>query len=143
MHIVTWGVTVYNLLLRVRASQDRRRLHILLIAFVTVLFVTGTIAFSGSSKLIELMFVDNRNYPSGPSGWWIDVGQFTSWIVLSDAGYYFSEALADGLLVSDVVLEFNCGHLLIYVAAISYLGSLGQELLHYDRSCDSLPLRSG
>lgn len=99
-------MTVYHLCQRLRTADSGHRINTFFLVFVTVLLGTGTVAFAGSTKLIELMFVDNRNYPSGPSGWWIDVGQFTSWIVLSDAGYYFSEALADGLLVSDVALDF-------------------------------------
>lgn len=102
IHVITWGVTVYYLAQRLRTATTGRRLNMFFIGFVTTLLFTGTVAFAGSAKLIELMFIDNRNFPDGPGAWWEDVGQNTQWIVISNAGYYFSEALADMLLVSDV-----------------------------------------
>lgn len=74
----------------------------LLLAYISVLFVAGTLMFTSLTKLTELAFVNNREYPGGPVTWYNMVGGFDSWTTMEDVAYFIAEILSDGLLVRNL-----------------------------------------
>jgi hypothetical protein len=122
--------------------KSHRRTNIFLLGFSTVLLATGSAVFAVSTKVLELMFVDNRNYPGGPALWYVEVGQTTSWIVASNAAYFFSEMFADGFLVSfAVIFQPMCGS--VGSPASPHLDCVEPKLLGHDSSHDHVPLYHG
>ena len=72
-----------------------------LVAFVLVMFVTGTVNFACNTRMTQLMFINNRGFPGGPMAWF-----FTNYAMdtntAGNAGYVIANFFADALLVSAI-----------------------------------------
>ncbi|KZT08019.1 uncharacterized protein LAESUDRAFT_698085 [Laetiporus sulphureus 93-53] len=68
------------------------------LTFITVIFILGTFFMGANDKFTQLAFVENRNYPGGPSKYendmfWIPVDE------LGNVSFVIGNWLMDGLLV--------------------------------------------
>ncbi len=71
-----------------------------LVAFVLVMFVTGTVNFACNTRMTQLMFINNRAFPEGgPMGWFI-ANYAIDTNTAGNAGYIVANFFADALLVS-------------------------------------------
>ncbi|EIN05445.1 hypothetical protein PUNSTDRAFT_122359 [Punctularia strigosozonata HHB-11173 SS5] len=121
IHVCIYCITAYFVLQR----KIAKRTNMFLFLLITVLLGTGSTVFAASTKLLELMFVDNRNYPGGVNSWYEDVGQTTSWIVLSNAAYFFSEMFADGFLLHRCWIVWNKNYWVMILPSLMYLYLMG------------------
>lgn len=72
----------------------------LLLAYIVALFIAGSLMFMSLTKLTELAFVNNREYPGGPVNWYnVGGGGYDVWTTIEDVAYFIAEILSDGLLV--------------------------------------------
>ena len=69
-----------------------------LIAYVCLLFATGTLNLACNSRMIQLEFIDNRNFPGGPNAWLL-VFYSDGINTTGNAAYIVANFLAVGLLV--------------------------------------------
>lgn len=69
-----------------------------LVGFIFLLFLMGTINLACNTKMNQLMFIDNRDFPGGPNAWFFT--NYNSGInTAGNAAYIIANFLADGLLV--------------------------------------------
>ena len=76
----------------------------LLLAFVSILFAMGTVNLACNTRMTQLEFIDNRNFPGGPNAWFFEFysdGVNTA----GNAAYVIANVLTDGLLVSTTSLD--------------------------------------
>ena len=73
-----------------------------LVAFIFIMFATGTLNFACNTRMTQLMFINKRAFPGGPMAWF-----FTNYaITVNTAGnsaYIIANFFADALLVSRVM----------------------------------------
>ncbi|KAH7916756.1 hypothetical protein BJ138DRAFT_7694 [Hygrophoropsis aurantiaca] len=67
--LVLFAMCFQSLWVRMRASSTRSRKSVFLLIYVSVVFVLGTILFATNSQFIQLGFINDRNFPGGPSAY--------------------------------------------------------------------------
>lgn len=82
-----------------QALRRRTRTSLGLVAYVCTTFVLGMITLACDTRLLQLMFVDNRAFPGGPNSWLASHTEIAVKVVGS-VSYIVCVFLADGLLVS-------------------------------------------
>ncbi|PPQ64041.1 hypothetical protein CVT24_008854 [Panaeolus cyanescens] len=55
------------------SSLDRRRMNIVLLIYVCVMFILSTLTMASQAQMTQLGFVDNRNFPGGPGAFQKDM----------------------------------------------------------------------
>lgn len=73
------------------------------LAYISLIFTMGTIYYIPLLVSTQESFIDNRNYPGGPSAY-EDVIFAKSFDMMGNAAYVVSTILADGLMVSTCFL---------------------------------------
>lgn len=86
-----------------QAIRYRTRTNVGLLAYVFSTFSLGTVTLACNARLAQLMFVNNRTYPGGPSAW-LSSHTEDAINVLGTVSYMLCVFLADGLLVSECLL---------------------------------------
>lgn len=71
-----------------------------MLAYVAAVFALTTVGNAAQMRVLELAFVDARNYPGGPGAFEEYAGSITINVV-GTACFVVSAWFADGLLVSD------------------------------------------
>ena len=82
----------------VQENRAQRTRSTVLLTFVSLLFVMGTLNFACNTRITQLEFIDNRNFPGGPNAWlftFYSIGVNTT----GNAAYVIAYFLADALLV--------------------------------------------
>lgn len=69
-----------------------------MLVYISCLFVSGSVGNGAQMHLLELAYVDDRNYPGGPGAYETFNGSVAS-SVISTAAYMVNAWFADGLLV--------------------------------------------
>lgn len=98
----TFFVMCFHLLLRQRNGPNRR-MRLAYLAYISLIFTMGTIYYIPLLVSTQESFIDNRNYPGGPSAY-EDVIFAKSFDMMGNAAYVVSTILADGLMVSTCFL---------------------------------------
>lgn len=80
-------------------SNIRRRIPWGPLSFIFIFFALGVFQVAGNTKYFERMWIDDRNVPGGPIGWYTEhfddpVNTFAS------VAYILANFLMDGMLVS-------------------------------------------
>lgn len=101
MHFTLFVIVVPLLLRRREKDKDW-----LLLSFTTVMFILGTIHIGTNTKVTELAFIDNRNFPGGPNGYLASNYNAAPHPIVNVMGS-MSLWLADGLLVR-FMFSFSC-----------------------------------
>lgn len=100
--VITLYVMCVNLLLKQAANTSTtgmRRQCYAFVAYSSVLFTIGTLYIVSAVRMLQLSFIDNRNFPGGPSAF--ESVMFSIPISnLGNVNYAIGNWLADGLLVS-------------------------------------------
>jgi hypothetical protein len=95
LHAVVVWLCFSSLWPKVSFRQPR---SITTLAFIFVLFAMGTLNFSGNTAISQLMFVDNRMYPGGPTVYLME--HYDAPInVMGNAGYIVANFFTDATLV--------------------------------------------
>lgn len=81
-----------------QAVRRRTRTSLGLVAYVCTTFVLGTVTLACDTRLLQLMFVDNRAFPGGPNSWLASHAEIAVKVV-GNVSYIVCVFLADGLLV--------------------------------------------
>jgi len=79
-----------------------------LLVFVTVIFILGSLLMGSNAKFTQLAFIENRNFPGGPSAY----EQAMFWIPVDELG---NVALVIGNWLMDLLLVWRC--MVIYSAS--------------------------
>ncbi|KAF9810353.1 hypothetical protein IEO21_06973 [Rhodonia placenta] len=95
----------FKLLVRQMDRTNRRR-HLILLVFISVLFILGTIFVYSLSEFTQLAFIEQRNFPGGPSAYENDM----FWIPVDELGvavWVIGNWLMDLLLVWRCIVIFS------------------------------------
>lgn len=120
-------------------------------AYITVAFLISSIAIEGVFQFAQMIFIDDREYPGGPSAFLVE--QSTASVsVMSQVAYIMSCWLQDGLLVRALVCTptavladcvdkvyrvwviFGRSYIAAAIPMLLYLGLLGSAYLSLLRS---------
>jgi len=88
-------------LLFTRTNRMNERKQLMLLTFVTVLFILGTIFVYSLSEFTQLAFIENRNYPGGPAAY--EEAMF--WVPASKIG---TVVFVMGNWLMDLLLVWRC-----------------------------------
>ncbi|EED84965.1 predicted protein [Postia placenta Mad-698-R] len=98
-------IMCFKLLVRQMDRTNRRR-HLILLVFISVLFILGTIFVYSLSEFTQLAFIEQRNFPGGPSAYENDM----FWIPVDELGvavWVIGNWLMDLLLVWRCIVIFS------------------------------------
>ncbi|KAI9066255.1 hypothetical protein FKP32DRAFT_1674001 [Trametes sanguinea] len=98
-----------------------------LFAYVFVLFLMGTLNLAGNTKMTQLMFIDNRAYPGGPSAWFFDNYDNPN-NTAGNASYIIANFFADGLLLWRTYRVWNSIWIILF-PFIVFLGSTAMSIM--------------
>ena len=77
----------------------------LFLVYTTLIIILNTLNLAGATSFAQMAFIDNRNYPGGPSQYENDF-YFVTLNTMCNISYMLGNWLADGLMVS---LPSSCG----------------------------------
>ena len=95
MNLFAFFASVYYISHR---PADYRKAQTFYVAYGAILFALVTIQIASSSLLCQFMWIDHRNHPGGPLGYY-EASQGAWYNVLSFAAPAMANILGDGLLV--------------------------------------------
>ena len=98
LHVAIFAACFTTMLNTVQENRAQRTRSTVLLTFVSLLFVMGTLNFACNTRITQLEFIDNRNFPGGPNAWlftFYSIGVNTT----GNAAYVIANFLADALLV--------------------------------------------
>ncbi|KAH8109253.1 hypothetical protein DFH11DRAFT_1843271 [Phellopilus nigrolimitatus] len=133
MSFVTYGVsfvvfllTTYALLEARKRSQER--LDWTLLIYTCMMFSLGTIFIGMSMRSFQLMFIDNRDFPGGPTAY--ALSQYSSAItIVPNACSIISGWLADGFLLFRCLVIFRLRFYVVALPILMYLGSITMGIM--------------
>ncbi|KAI0662596.1 hypothetical protein C8Q70DRAFT_570279 [Cubamyces menziesii] len=96
LHIAVFWQCMYYIL--PQAIRHGTRTNAGLLAYVIITFALGTVTMACNARLAQLMLVNNRTYPGGPSVW-LSSHTEDAVNVLGTISYMLCVFLADGLLL--------------------------------------------
>ncbi|EIW81727.1 hypothetical protein CONPUDRAFT_54805 [Coniophora puteana RWD-64-598 SS2] len=112
------------------------------LGYICVLFTLGTLGNALNSRWIEMIFVDNINFPGGPLAF--SEAEGTDWVlVVCNSVYIVNIFLADGLILFRFFIIWKRYIPIIVVPALSYCATVCLGLLlimSLPPKCISLPL---
>ncbi|EJD41420.1 hypothetical protein AURDEDRAFT_169584 [Auricularia subglabra TFB-10046 SS5] len=73
------------------------------LAYTVLLFVGSTLYMAASVKWASQMFIDERNYPGGPVGYYLNAYN-TPMIIFGNAAFIYTNFLADGFMARPLIL---------------------------------------
>ena len=86
-------------------SQRRSRRHALfLLAYITFVLCVQTIFIAVQARTVQLVYIDNRNYPGGPWAYFLS-SQSLAVNVMFEATLFVNTFMCDGLVVSTLIFE--------------------------------------
>jgi len=97
---LTLFLICFTLLWR-QINQFNKRRQLSLLAFITAIFILGTLFMGSGAKFTQLSFIENRNYPGGPGAY--EQAMFS--IPVDELG---NAALVIGNFLMDALLVWRC-----------------------------------
>ncbi|TCD68387.1 hypothetical protein EIP91_010896 [Steccherinum ochraceum] len=94
---LTLFLLCFNHLWSERKDKTRTRTYFWMV-YIVILFSLGTIGNAVNMRITELSFVDNRNFPGGPSAYEVELN-FIPLNIAGTAAYIINGWLQDGLLL--------------------------------------------
>lgn len=92
-----------NLLVR-QITRKNWKIQVPLVIYIWILFICSTIFIAANSNMARLSFVDNRNFPGGPSAF--ETVMFSIPVDnMGNVAFVIANWLADGLMVNIVYLS--------------------------------------
>jgi len=92
------------------------------VVYVVIIFGFATLYIGASAKWVELMFIDNRNYPGGPVGYYTNVlPTIYIFVVLS---YAIINFMAGGLLLYRCFVVWNRRWYIIVIPCAMYVSTI-------------------
>ncbi|KAF8584407.1 hypothetical protein K439DRAFT_1567113, partial [Ramaria rubella] len=99
-----------------------------LLAFISFIFVLGTIYVGANTKAGQLQFIDNRNYPGGPNNYTMSVYGLPV-RTLGNAACMTADWLGDTLLIYRCLIIFNFQYWVIFFLSVMLLGSIASGIM--------------
>jgi len=99
-----------------------------LIAYVTSLMTCATVFVGANTKWAEEMFIDDRNYPGGPIGFYL-LDYTTQMIVLGNVAYLLLNFLSDACILYRCYLIWNFNWVVMILPTLMFLGSTAMSVL--------------
>jgi len=134
MFLVLWFICVHYQV----SGKSMRQISWGLLAYVSALLIASTVYFGASTKWVQQMFIDFRNYHldntttdplmTGPLGFY-ENDYNTPMIVLGNAAYVVLNSLADGLVLYRCYLIWNFNWLVMFVPTLMFLGSTAMSII--------------
>lgn len=139
VHVAVFAECIYRInpargsVARSRSSGGSGRFQSwFLVGFIFLLFLMGTINMACNTKMNQLMFIDNRDFPGGPNAWFFT--NYNSGInTAGNAAYIIANFLADGLLVRQFRCLAACAptcSLTVYATALENVCGVELDLDH-------------
>ncbi|KAH7908983.1 hypothetical protein BJ138DRAFT_1011730 [Hygrophoropsis aurantiaca] len=118
MVVVLSAMCMHSLWLRRRAWSMTSSKSMFFLCYVSFIFLMGSISFAGNNQFVQMAFIDNRNYPGGPSGYIVD--EFSVPInIASDVALVMANWCADLLLIWRCTVIFrDCRNVLRLSATV-------------------------
>lgn len=121
VHATLFFIT-FSLLWQRKRTQWRDYIWIV---YVVALFAISSIANYAQLKFTQSIWIDNRNYPGGPSAYLVEQQTaFDARLVVG--GYMVNGWLQDGLILYRFWVIFE-GHPLVALPALLFLGTIGSS----------------
>ncbi|EIM80872.1 uncharacterized protein STEHIDRAFT_142727 [Stereum hirsutum FP-91666 SS1] len=127
--VTLFAMTFWHLL-RTRSGVNSKRKYIFL-AYISVIFILGTLFYASNAQFTQLAFIDNRNITGGPG-----VYEETSFSIpideLGNVCAIMSTWLCDALLLWRFYVIYNTGRALwaiMFFPSLLFLGSFVTGLL--------------
>jgi hypothetical protein len=116
---------IHALLFRPRSVSDYWR-SMALSGYVVIVFIISTLFVVANSIMTQLAFIDNRNYPGGPSVW-EDVMSSIPIDVVSNVTLVLANWFSDGMVVWRTIVIYRSSRipqwLVILTPTIMFTGS--------------------
>jgi len=123
---VIFFMTMYELLRSPRRNESGRSW--ILIAYSVVMFCLGLVFISMDLASQLLGFVDNRNFPGGPTAY--SISQYSKPItVIPNACFVIAGWLADGFLLYRCLIVFQFRFYIIALPILVYLGDISMGVM--------------
>ena len=96
VHVAVFAECLYHVLHRNTNGSKRKWL---LVGFIWIMFAMGTVNLARTTRMTQLMFIDNRASPGGPNAWF--TANYSNGVnTAGNAAYIIANFFADSLLVS-------------------------------------------
>ncbi|EJD37909.1 hypothetical protein AURDEDRAFT_173048 [Auricularia subglabra TFB-10046 SS5] len=99
-----------------------------MVIYTMLLFTGSTIYMAAGSQWAENMFINDRNYPGGPVGYYV-AAYNTPLIVVGNAAYIFNSFLSDGLLMYRTWIVYDRNWLIVAFPLLTFAGSTAMSIL--------------
>lgn len=97
--ITLFSMCLYLLIRRHLYGTNHKRTNMILLIYITIMFILSTLFYASNAQFTQLAFIDNRNFPGGPNTY----EQIMFSIPIDELGNVcaiMTTWLADALLVS-------------------------------------------
>ncbi|THH13061.1 hypothetical protein EW146_g7118 [Bondarzewia mesenterica] len=120
--------TMYALYQNQNLKSNRSHLDYILPVYTFIIFALGTAFIGMDMKSLQLMFIDNREYPGGPTAY--SLSKYSSAItVVPNACSIVAGWLADGFLLYRCLVIFHLKLYIIALPILMYLGSISMGMI--------------
>ncbi|KAG2353811.1 hypothetical protein BDR07DRAFT_1553702 [Suillus spraguei] len=144
---VGYGVVfaLFSLWHRTRVKDADYTRNCFFLVYICVMFTLGSLFFGSNSQFTQLAFIDDRNFPGGPSAWEVDMFSI-SVDEISNVSFVLADWCATALMVWRCVIIYrDCGHCpwpILVLLGTMLLLSFGKYAWHPLSSSNSSPLSS-
>ncbi|KAF7369914.1 hypothetical protein MSAN_00620900 [Mycena sanguinolenta] len=131
---VAYGMLVVLVCQTLLLFKDARRKPLksqrswVFIAYVLLIFTLATIAFAMGTRLAQLTFVENKDFPGGPGAYVFSMNASIP-VLTADSAYVIMSWLADGLMLWRFTLIYGDNRWLALFPGAIYLGSVASSIL--------------
>ncbi|KAI0824112.1 hypothetical protein BC628DRAFT_1411068 [Trametes gibbosa] len=126
VHVAVFVQCLYFIL--PEAVRRRTRTSWGLVAYVCATFILGAITLACDTRLLQLMFVDNRAFPGGPNSWLASHVEVAVKVV-GNVSYIICVFLADGLLLWRTYILWNKRVFIILLPSLLFTVSTTMSIL--------------
>ncbi|EIW64900.1 uncharacterized protein TRAVEDRAFT_108702 [Trametes versicolor FP-101664 SS1] len=126
VHVAVFAQCLYFIL--PQALRRRTRTSLGLVAYVCTTFVLGMITLACDTRLLQLMFVDNRAFPGGPNSWLASHTEIAVKVV-GNVSYIVCVFLADGLLLWRTYILWNKRVSVVIIPSLLFSVSTAMSIL--------------
>ena len=84
-------------------KERQTRVSTFLLVYISTMFTLSTIYLGVQARTVQLMYIDNRNYPGGPWQWFLATQQLAVNVIFY-ATFFLMTFFADALVVSPLLL---------------------------------------
>ena len=131
IHFAVFAERMYHVL---RRNTKGLKFKWFLVSFIWVMFATGAINLACTTRMTQLMFIDNRAFPGGPNAWF-NANYSNGANTAGNAAYIIANFFADSLLVSTRVMTEKAS--LMHATAVENVRSV-EHSVGYRPACHHL-----